>query len=152
MRKIFLVLGIITILFYACRDEDVIHTPDLTSTQACQDYLLVEQLFNDESRIVEEGFNVTNQDKSYPEYNLMNHDSSDIDTLIIDFGPINILHPNPNGKLRKGQIIITYKVKYKDSLTIITYTYDNYHVNNNLAQGKKIVINQKTVIALHYLN
>ena len=54
--------------------------------------------------------------KSYPKYITMDNDTSDIDTLIINFGPNNILFPNPGGKLRKGKINITYTGKYRDSL------------------------------------
>jgi hypothetical protein len=69
----------------------------------------------------------------------MNVDTSNIDTLIIDFGSTNCLH---NGKLRRGIINVTYTGKYHNAYSVITSTFDNYHVNNNLVQGKKIVTNQ----------
>ena len=47
-----------------------------------------------------------------------------------------------NGKLRKGKIIITYTGKYRDSLAVVTTTFDNYYVNNNLIQGERVVTNQ----------
>ena len=39
-------------------------------------------------------------------------------------------------------MVITYTGKYRDSLAVITTTFDNYYVNNNLVQGERIVTNQ----------
>ena len=141
MKKTLLTLGILAILLYACKDEDVINSPDLVSTQATQDHLFAEQTFNDVGRIVEEGFQDNNQSKSCQSYILMNADTSDADTLVIDFGKgdPDCLH---NSKLRRGKIIITYTGRYRDSLSVMTTSFDNYHVNNNLVQGERIVRNQ----------
>jgi hypothetical protein len=139
MKKTLIALSILTVLLYACKDEDVINTPDLASTQATQDNLFAEQIFNDVGRIVEEGFIASGINKSCASYSLMNTDTSNADTLIIDFGNTNCLH---NAKLRKGKILITYTGKYRDSLAVITTTFDNYSVNNNLVQGERIVSNK----------
>ena len=56
MKKILLAFGVLTVVFYGCKDEDVITQNDLASTQATQDHLFAEQTFNDVGRIVEEGF------------------------------------------------------------------------------------------------
>ena len=142
MKKIGIALSILTVLLYACKDEDVITQNDLASTQATQDLLFAEQLFNDVASVVEGAFLANGINKSYPKYITMDNDTSDIDTLIINFGPNNILFPNPGGKLRKGKINITYTGKYRDSLAVITTTFDNYYVNYNLVQGERIVTNQ----------
>ena len=139
MKKTFLAICSIAVLLYACKDEDVINNPDLESTQATQDHLFAEQTFNDVSRIVKEGFLESGASKSCASYNLINNNSLDIDTLIINFGTTNCLQ---NGKLRKGKVVITYSGEYHDSLAIITTTFDNYHINNNLVQGEIVVINQ----------
>ncbi len=139
MYKLFLSLSISSILFYGCKNEDVINAPELTSTQSCQDNLIAESIFNDVGRIVEEGLINNNQIKLCPGYNIINNDTSNIDTLIIDFGNTNCLS---NGKLRKGKIITTYNKKYLDSLSVINTTFDSYYVNNNLVQGERIVTNQ----------
>lgn len=139
MKKTILLLSILSVIFYACKEEDVINTPALTSTQATQDHLTAENIFNDVGNIVEVGFDENGQSKACPDYTLMNTNTTDIDTLIINFGPSNCLN---NGKLRKGRIIVTYTGKYRDSLSIITTTFDNYHVNNNLVQGERIVTNE----------
>ena len=135
MKTTFLSLSILTVLLYACKEE----IPELHSIQACQDNATAENIFNDVGHIVEEGLQDNGQSKSCPNYNLMNVDTSNIDTLIINFGSTNCLH---NGKLRRGIINVTYTGKYRDSHSIITSTFDNYHVNNNLVQGEKIVTNQ----------
>ena len=71
----------------------------------------------------------------------MNSDTSDLDTIIVDFGdgyPDDCLK---YGKERRGKIIITYTGKYRDSLSVITTTFDQYYVNNNWIQGERIVTN-----------
>ena len=139
MKKILYALSLLSILLYACKDEDVINNPDPASTQATQDHLFAEQTFNDVGRIVEEGFLSSGINKSCASYQLMNADTANADTLIINFGTTNCLH---NAKLRKGKLIITYTGKYRDSLAVMTTTFDNYYVNNNLIQGERIVTNK----------
>ena len=140
MNKLFIILSSSIIVFYGCKNEDVINTPELTSTQACQDNLMAENIFNDIGRIVEMALVDDLQNKSCPNYNIINNDTSNIDTLIIDFGA-NCLDQF-NGKLRKGKIIVRYDNKYRDSLSIINTIFDNYYVDNNLVQGERIVTNQ----------
>ena len=139
MKKKILALCSIAILLYACKDEDMITQNDPSSTQATQDHLFSEQVFNDIGRIVKEGFLESGASKSCASYNLINNNSLDIDTLIINFGTTNCLQ---NGKLRKGKVVSTYSGKYRDSLAVITSTFDNYYINNNLIQGERVVTNQ----------
>ena len=136
MKKNLLALSIIAILLYACKEEDVINSPELASTQACQDNLTAESIFNDVGRTVEEGLQDNNQGKSCPNYSLENEN-----TLIINFGSANCLNNN-DGKLRRGAINVTFTGKYYDSLSVITTTFDNYYLNNNLVVGERIVTNQ----------
>ena len=107
MKKIILIFGILTILLYACKDEDIINIPEQTSTQASQDHLFAENIFNDINRVVEDGFNDNGLSKSScANYKSIASDSSDADTLIIDFGEVDCL--DKYGKLRRGKIIIIY--------------------------------------------
>ena len=135
MKNKILNLCLIAVLICACKNEDA----DLTSTQATQDHLFAEQTFSDVGRTVKEAFLENGVNKSCVSYSLKNDNTLDIDTLIINFGAINCLQ---NGKLRKGKVVITYSGKYSDSLTVITTTFDNYYVNNNLIQGERILTNQ----------
>jgi len=141
MKKTFLALSILTILLYACKDEDIINTPEQTSTQASQDHLFAENTFNDINRVVEDGFNDNGLSKSScANYKSMASDSSDADTLIIDFGEVDCL--DEYGKLRRGKIIVIYTAPYQDSLAQISTTFDHYYVNStNWVQGSRTVTN-----------
>ena len=142
MKKTLIALSILTVLLYSCKDEDVITQNNLASTQATQDHLFAEQVFNDVGRIVEGAFFANGINKSYPKYTIMDNDSSNIDTLIINFGPDDILFPSLGTQFRSGKINITYTKRYRDSLAVITTTFDNYSVNFNLVQGQRTVTNQ----------
>ena len=109
------------------------------SNQVPQDILFAESIFNDAGIIIEEGLTDNGQKIGCANYTLFNTNSSDIDTLIVDFGANNCLH---NGKIRRGKLFITYSGKYRDSLSVINTTFDNYYVNNNLIQGERIITNQ----------
>ena len=139
MKKILIILSIVTLLLYSCKNEDVLNTNELTNLQACQDNLTAESIFNDVGRIIEKGLKDNGQNKSCPNYILMNANSSNIDTLKIDFG--NGECPPINGKIRTGAIVVTYTGKYNDSLSVMTATFENYHINYNLVEGERIVIN-----------
>ena len=86
MRIFLLAFSMLAVLLYSCKDENVINTPELTSTQASQDNLTAENIFNDVGRIIEEGLINNGQKKGCPSYSLLNSNINDIDTLIIDFG------------------------------------------------------------------
>ena len=143
MKKIVLALSILTLLLYSCKDEDVIINNELASTQASQDHLVAEKIFNNIGRVVEDGFMDNDENKNCPSYTLINTNTTDQDTMIIDFG-----NGNPDcfsaiyNNLKRGKIIVIYTGKYRDSLSVMTTTFDNYHVNNNLVQGERIVTNK----------
>ena len=141
MNRTILTLSILTILLYACKDENIINTPEQTSTQASQDHLFAENTFNDINRVVEDGFNDNGLSKSScANYKSMASDSSDADTLIIDFGEVDCL--DEYGKLRRGKIIVIYTAPYQDSLAQISTTFDHYYVNStNWVQGSRTVTN-----------
>ena len=141
MRRTLITITILTFIISACKEEDIINTPNLTSTQVSQDILTAESIFNDIGIIIEEAMRDNSQSKTCPNYNLINLNDLDTDTLIIDFGsgePVCL----KNGKIRTGKIIVTYTGKYRDSLSVITSNFDNYYVNNYLIQGEIIVKNK----------
>jgi hypothetical protein len=133
MKDILLALGILMTIFSSCEKTEE------ESTLASENHLLAEQIFNDVGRIVEEGFLSNGINKSCASYQLTDADTSDVDTLTIDFGTNNCLH---NGKLRRGKMFITYTNKYRDSLAIMTTTFDKYYINNNLVEGERVTTNQ----------
>jgi hypothetical protein len=130
-----IVLSILTLS--SCQEDNIIETGTVSS----QDYLFAENIFNDVGRIVEDAFIDNGESKSCPSYSIFNSDTSDTDTIILDFGdgiPDDCLS---YGKERRGKIIITYTGKYRDSLSVITTTFDHYYVNNNWIHGERIVTN-----------
>ncbi|MEC7645948.1 MAG: hypothetical protein VX689_00505 [Bacteroidota bacterium] len=141
MKRTLLTLSILIILLYACKDKDIINIPEQTSTQASQDHLLAENIFNDINRIVEDGFTDNGLSKSdCANYKSMASDSSNADTLIIDFGEVNCL--DEYGRLRRGKIIVIYTAPYQDSLSQIITTFDQYYVDNtNWVKGSRTVTN-----------
>ncbi|MEE2700269.1 MAG: hypothetical protein VYD71_02770 [Bacteroidota bacterium] len=146
MRKTIFTLSIFCILLYACKDEDIVNTPNQTSTQASQDHLFAENIFNDINRVVEDGFNDNGLSKSScANYKSLGSDSSDADTLIIDFGAVDCL--DEYGKLRRGKIIVIYTAPYQDSLAEITTTFDHYYVNSkNWVQGSRTITNLGRIV------
>ena len=136
MKKTFLTLSILAILFHSC-EKEILNT----STQASQDHLFAENIFNDINRVVEDGFNDNGLSKSScANYTSIASDSSDSDTLIIDFGEVDCL--DEYGKLRRGKIIVIYTATYQDSLSVITTTFDHYYVNSsNWVQGNRTITN-----------
>ena len=136
MKKTFLTLSILAILFHSC-EKEILNT----STQASQDHLFAENIFNDINRVVEDAFNSNGLSKSvWPKIDIMASDSSDADTLVIDYWEERL--DVEYDKLRRGKIIVIYTAPYQDSLSVITTTFDYYHVNStNWVQGSRIVTN-----------
>lgn len=139
MKIILIILSLCTFLFYSCKDEDIINNPDLASTQASQDNLYAEKIFTDVGFIIKQGMEDNSQRKSCPNYNLINANDADIDTLTINFGNTNCLS---NGQLRRGIINVTFTKEYNDSLSILTSSFDNYYVNDYKVEGEIIIKNK----------
>ncbi len=59
--------------------------------------------------------------------------------LIIDFGEENCLCRD--GRYRRGKIIVTFTGRYRMPGTVITYGFDEYHVNDNQVDGTKVITN-----------
>lgn len=124
-------------ILISCQEDKIIETGTVTS----QDYIFAENLFNDVGRIVEDAFYDNGESKTCPSYTLMNADTSDMDTIVVNFGdgiPDDCLS---YGKERRGKIIITYTGKYRDSLSVINTTFDHYYINDNWIQGTRRVTN-----------
>ena len=60
-------------------------------------------------------------------------------TITLDFGNVNCTAPN--GRLRRGRILVTYTGQYRATGTVITITPEEYYVNNNLVLGTKTITN-----------
>jgi hypothetical protein len=61
------------------------------------------------------------------------------DSILVNFGTNDCLCLD--GRNRRGSILIIYTGKYKDSLTVITITPQNYFVEDNAIEGSKSITN-----------
>ena len=68
-------------------------------------------------------------------------------TITVNFGTTNCLCND--GRYRRGSIVYSFTGKYRDSLTVITVTPQNYFVNDNQVTGSKTISNQGHNAANH---
>jgi hypothetical protein len=117
----------------SCKDENVIHSVNQQNLQSSHDYVLFEKTLFDIEREIEHALIATGTTKNLPLYISLNSDSTDQDTLIINFGKENYLHL---GHLKRGEIISIYDKFIYNSDAQISTTFNNFYINNNLIQGK----------------
>ena len=123
---------LISLITMGCQDENLKDNLDQRNLQACHDYLLFEKTVIDIEREIEHAFIATQTTKNLPNYTSLNNDTSNQDTLIINFGEDNFLHL---GHLKRGEIIIIYNKFLYDMNSIISTTFSDFYINNNLLQG-----------------
>ena len=133
-----LIVSILIISFMSCKDENVIHSVNQQNLQSSHDYVLFEKTLFDIEREIEHALIATGTTKNLPLYISLNADSTDQDTLIINFGEENYLHL---GHLKKGEIISIYNNFIYNSDAQISTTFNNFYINNNLIQGKMQLTN-----------
>lgn len=136
-NNIFIVIALI-ISFMSCKDENVIQSVNQQNLQSSHDYLLFEKTLLDIEREIEHALIATGTTKNLPMYISLNTDSTDQDTLIINFGEENYLHL---GHLKRGEIISIYNKFIYNSNAQIATTFNNFYINNNLIQGKMFLEN-----------
>jgi len=119
------------------RDED-------RDTKAAQDFALADIAFNDVSNLLTE---VMENESGLRATNLnLGCATITVDTLAfpmtvtIDFGASNCL--GGDGRNRRGIINATFTGKYRDSLSVITITTNNYYLNDHKIEGTKVVTNK----------
>jgi hypothetical protein len=144
MRKLMLAFTLVLngiILFYACKKDKEEDEPEY-DTQTSQDNSLAEGTFNDVNNIMVEAM----ENGSLTTYRLGTNNSSILSTcatvtntpdssgggtIVVDFGNAYCHCSGLNCsdfRYRKGKINIAYTGHYRDSLTVITTTFDNYYV------------------------
>lgn len=133
-----LIVSILIISFISCKDENVIHSVNQQNLQSSHDYVLFEKTLFDIEREIEHALIATGTTKNLPLYIPLNVDSTDQDTLIINFGEDNYLHL---GHLKRGEIISIYNNFIYNSDAQISTTFNNFYINNNLIQGKMQLTN-----------
>ena len=68
-------------------------------------------------------------------------------TITVNFGATNCVCND--GRARRGSLIISFTGRYRDSLTVITVTPQNYYVNDNQVTGTKTITNKGHNAAHH---
>ncbi|MCD6019592.1 MAG: hypothetical protein K0S53_2713 [Bacteroidetes bacterium] len=68
-------------------------------------------------------------------------------TITVNFGATNCVCND--GRARRGSLIISFTGRYRDSLTVITVTPQNYYVNDNQVTGSKTITNKGHNAAHH---
>ena len=153
--KAFYTLGIIavagTLFVSACtkkEDNDEVKDSD---TSAAVDHNLASVIDNDLTNISDEAgrtYSVSSFKTSNTEGLLaascatitVDTTSSSTKSITVNFGTNNCTCND--GRARRGIIQLTFSGKYRDSLTAITVTTQNYFVNDNQVTGSKIIINK----------
>lgn len=131
-------LLIITSIMFSCQDDNLLENLDQNNLQACHDYVLIEKTIVDIEREIEHAFISTQTTKNLPNYISLNNDTSNQDTLIINFGEDNFLHL---GHIKRGEIIIIYNKFLYDNGANISTTFTDFYINNNLVQGNIVLSN-----------
>lgn len=150
------VFGLLLALF-SCEKESVKDTTDSftdSDVTTATDNGLVESVFGDVENIADQASE--GQLISFmPEVNLndskpvshvksscatITHDTiSSPRLLTIDFGASNCLCND--GKNRRGEILVSYSGRYRDTGSVHTISFNNYFVNDNEVLGSKSVTN-----------
>ncbi|MFM7814464.1 MAG: hypothetical protein ACKO66_08105 [Flavobacteriales bacterium] len=137
MKKLFF-FSICVAAFMACgkRRESMI------SNQLTIDNSTAENLFNDLFKVSDD---ISSNTSGIREDEIGCIDTIIVDTastprsVLIDFG--DDACTGLDGRVRTGQVFITYTGRYRDTGTIITITPQNYRVNGYLLSGTKTVTN-----------
>jgi hypothetical protein len=141
---LFIATGIIAMVS-SCKKEEA--DPQF-NTEFSQEDALAEGIFDNVSNIADEAYDLSvNNLKSTEETTVIIGPCANIslDTtvtpreLIIDFGEVNCLCND--GRYRRGKIIVSFTGFYRQVGTVITTTFDEYHVNDNKVEGTKVVTN-----------
>lgn len=136
-----MLVAVSVLVLESCK-KDPIPTPvELPDFDSSDDENSAESEMNDAFAIAEEAMKKNNSsmrtlsDTSCATITLTTADS----TILVNFADSTCV--GKDGKKRFGTIRIKYTGKYRDSATVITTTFENYYVNGNKVEGKKVVQN-----------
>jgi hypothetical protein len=142
-----LLLSCVVMILVSCRKDR------FKSDNSAVDNSNAENLFSDMFKVVDD---VSSQQEGIREDNIGCIDTIMVDTtawprtVLIDFGTDNCL--GEDGRIRNGQILVTYTGRYRDEGTVITVTPQGYTVNGYTLEGTKTITNLGTndLGQLHY--
>lgn len=134
-------------VFNACRKSD---RDDDTETQSASDNAFADAIWNDVYKQLDNTASITSDVNRNLSINPAAcytvtvtpalPDTTFPKTLTIDFGATNC--SGADGINRRGKVIAVFSGKYRDSLTTITISPNNYFVNDNQIEGTKIIFNK----------
>jgi len=141
---LFVITGIVSLTSSCQKDDQQV----IDNTSAAADDAFAEGIYTDATNIADEAYDFgTGGFKSGDDVGqfLSNCATVTLDTtvmpreLTIDFGNTNCLCRD--GRFRRGKIIVTFTGRYRHPGTVITYGFDDYHVNDNNVDGTKVITN-----------
>lgn len=145
MKLFFAFAASLLILASACQKSDDDVQSDASTELEMKQEAIAEVLFdevfeisNEGMRLAETGFkNGQNFRRRIGDCATITIDTTVMPRVMtIDFGEENCLCPD--GKNRRGQIIVTFNGRFHQPGTVITQTFNNYHVNDNHIQGSRV--------------
>jgi hypothetical protein len=139
-------IAMTSLIFTGCKKEQDTTESD---TQSESDNALAESTFSDMHSISDEAYGGgMSSFKTESTGGILamcakiafnNKNSSDPDSISVDFGPTNCLCKD--GRNRRGKIIVSYTRHYIDSGAFIAISTDNYFVDDNKIDGIKSIKN-----------
>lgn len=149
MKRINLTTAIIVLisfglLFSSCEKEKI----DNGDTSFSKDDALAESIFNGITNITDEAYNTGSKSSR------SGNESSSImggcavitldltvfpHVLIVDFGETNCL--GDDGVYRRGEINVTFNGGYREAGTVVTTSFDDFHINDHRIEGTTTLSN-----------
>lgn len=150
MKRLNLTTAILLILsfglvFQSCKKENI---EKHESTSFSDDDALAESIFGDVSSIADEAYDLGSRGfKSGSGNNTFISECVVITldltvspfTLTVDFGEENCLCND--GRYRRGKFVVSFNGIYRQPGTVITTSFENYHVNNHKVEGTTTLSN-----------
>ncbi len=134
--------------FSSCKkDKKEVEEKD-TDTSAAADQTLASSTINDMTSISDEAsvnhsvssFKISDLNTLLSNCSTLTFDTlAAAKTITVNFGTTNCT--GNDGRDRRGAIVISFTGRYRDSLTVINVTPQNYFVNDNQVTGSKIITN-----------
>lgn len=144
---------VLTLSFVACKKDSNSQKEDNTSDiEIAENNVLAEGTYNDMTIMTDQaintgavalrvdGANGTEGTLGGPCATVAIDTVANPHTITIDFGTANCLCAD--GRNRRGKIIASYTGRYRDSNAVITFTVNNYFVNDNQIKGTKTITNK----------
>lgn len=135
----------VLLTFAACKKDNTTTDTADEDTGYAEEQARMEQSYDDAESLADEAYiNGASALKGGP--NLLSSCAtvtkdtvSNPHKLTIDFGTTNCLCND--GRYRRGQIIVTFAGKYRDSGYVRTISFNNHYVNDNQVTGTKQITN-----------